>query len=330
VKLQGALFGCGMISEFHLRGWSRIPEVEIVALCNRTAARAEERRQQFVPEARVYTSLDALLASESLDFIDILTTPELHAVHCRAAMAAGLHIVCQKPLCESLESASALAAEAGRYPRCFSVHENHRYRPWFQDVLTLLHSGALGPLRFVRVEHLNATGPAVAYKQQAPTGVWLEYGSHLVDMMRALLGEPLAAHARMHHLNSSVRGESLLHATYDYPGCTAVVAAGWKQAALTQGSVLLCGAAGEVWYEGSLTRGDSGRLRVSAGPVVLRDETISPHLQYVESFYLLQREFIDALLGRNPIKQTAEQNLRTLITTFAAYDSASTGQVVRL
>jgi predicted dehydrogenase len=113
VKLQGALFGCGMISEFHLRGWSRIPEVEIVALCNRTAARAEERRQQFVPEARVYTSLDALLASESLDFIDILTTPELHAVHCRAAMAAGLHIVCQKPLCESLESASALAAEAG-------------------------------------------------------------------------------------------------------------------------------------------------------------------------------------------------------------------------
>jgi predicted dehydrogenase len=40
MKLRGALFGCGMISEFHLRGWLRITEVEIVALGNRTFARA--------------------------------------------------------------------------------------------------------------------------------------------------------------------------------------------------------------------------------------------------------------------------------------------------
>ena len=55
-KLRGALFGCGMISEFHLRGWNRIPEVEIVALGNRTIERAEARRSQFAPQARVYVT----------------------------------------------------------------------------------------------------------------------------------------------------------------------------------------------------------------------------------------------------------------------------------
>ena len=44
-KLRGGVFGCGMISEFHLRGWQRIPEVEIVALGNRTIGRAEARRE---------------------------------------------------------------------------------------------------------------------------------------------------------------------------------------------------------------------------------------------------------------------------------------------
>ena len=57
-----------MISEFHLRGWSRIPEVEIVALCNRTPARAEERRAQYAPAAHVYSDLAIMLAKERLDF----------------------------------------------------------------------------------------------------------------------------------------------------------------------------------------------------------------------------------------------------------------------
>ena len=52
MKLRGAIVGCGMISEFHLRGWQRIPEVEIVALVDPARSRAEERRAQFAPLAR--------------------------------------------------------------------------------------------------------------------------------------------------------------------------------------------------------------------------------------------------------------------------------------
>lgn len=331
-KLRGALFGCGMISEFHLRGWERIPEVEIVALGNRTIARAEQRRDQFAPGARLYSDLAAMLERERLDFIDILTAPAVHREQCLLARQAGLHIICQKPLCDSLENARALAREMEGYPRLFAVHENHRYRPWFQAIREQLSAGFFGPPSLVRLEHLNATGPGEAsYKNEVQTGVLLEYGSHLVDMMRGLLGEPRRVYARMHHLNPRVRGESLVHAVYEYPEATAVVEVAWKHAAITQGSVLVAGLEGEAYYEGTMTRGQTGRFRLSRGSEVVLDEPRCPYADYVESFYLLERECVDAMLGRRGgVVQTAREHLKTLACAFAAYESAARGAFLKI
>jgi D-apiose dehydrogenase len=330
MKLRGAVYGCGMISEFHLRGWSRIPEVEIVALCNRTPAKAEQRREQFAPLARVYSDLGAMLGNERLDFIDILTTPALHREHCIAAMRAGLHIICQKPLCGALEEARLLAGELSDYPKIFAIHENHRYRPWFQSVLERMRQGFFGEPYFLQIQHLNATEPGEAYKNDAEAGVLLEYGSHLVDMMRSALGEPTGVYCRMHHFNPHVRGESLVHAVYEYRNCTAVLDAGWKHAALTQGSMLLAGDLGEAWYEGTLTRGATGRLRITEGDRVVVDKALSPYDEYVESFYLFEREYVDAMLGRGQVVQTAEEHLKSLACSFAAYHSAAVGEVRKI
>src|SRR5579872_2933068 len=203
-RLRGAICGCGMISEFHLRGWNRIPEVEIVALCDATLSRAEHRRAQYAPGAHVYHELEAMLAHERLDFIDVLTTPELHARHCLVARRADLHVICQKPLCPTLQEARALVATMQESPRIFAVHENHRYRPWFQPVRELFLQGTFGNISLLRIEHLVPTEPREPYKNEAKTGVWLEYGSHLVDMMRSLLGDPHRVRARMHRLNPAV------------------------------------------------------------------------------------------------------------------------------
>ena len=71
---------------------------------------------------------------------------------------------------------------------------------------------------------------------------------------------------------------------YEYRGSTAVIEVGWKHAALTQGSLLLAGSAGEAWYEGTLARGDRARLRISQAERVISDEAVSPYDEYVESF----------------------------------------------
>jgi predicted dehydrogenase len=329
-RLRGGLFGCGMISEFHLRGWQRIPEVEIVALGNRTIGRAEERRRAFAPDARIYDDLGSMLQAAELDFVDILTPPALHREHCLLAKEAGVHIICQKPLTDTLESARELVADMEGYPKLFAIHENHRYRPWFQELLRWHREGLFGEVQLVRIEHLNPAVPGESYKLESGQGVLLEYGTHLVDMARALLGQPHRVYARLHHPSSSVRGESLAHVAYEYPGATVFVDAGWKDLGALQGSVLVHGTRGEAFYEGTLTRGESARFRLMEGSTTVIDEVRSPYDDYIESFYLFERACTHAMLTGSEIDQTGEENLKTLEATFAAYDAAARGAIIDL
>lgn len=327
-KLRGGIFGCGMIAEFHLRAWQRFPEVEIVALGDRLLNRAEERRGQFFPEAQVYAELPALLKQARLDFIDILTPPALHRAHCLLAKQAGLHIICQKPLGNDLNEARQLVAAMQGYAPLFAVHENHRYRPWFQRILQAHAAGFFGQVQFVRLEHLNGTAPAESFKLASSAGVLLEYGTHLVDMMIALCGAPERVYARAHRLNPDVKGESLVHAVYEYAQTTAVIEAGWKRAGLLQASLLVQGDEGEAYYEGTMTRGQTARFRLIRSGAVSLDEARSPYDDYVESFYLFQRDCVAAMLNRGTVSQTGAANLKTLVSTFAAYQAIENGMIV--
>ena len=223
MRIKTAVIGCGGISTWHLAGWIRIPEVTIVALCDLDRNAAEARRQAYAPEARVYTSIEALLASESIDLLDVVTPPALHTEHCLAAARAGVHIVCQKPLCDTLSAARALVAALADYPRRCGVHENHRYRPWFRTVLARHAAAAFGTLQSIHLLQHDPEPPPEPFKRQAAHGVLLEYGVHLVDLTRALLGDPQAVSARIHRLNPAVHGDSLAHVTLHYGGATALI-----------------------------------------------------------------------------------------------------------
>ena len=330
MTLRGAVVGCGNISPFHLRGWRRIPEVEIVALVDPDRSRAEERRQEFVPEARLFASLDELFASTPVDFVDILTPPALHAAHCLRASRAGVHIICQKPLTDRIEEAEALVAALAGYPKAFVVHENHRFRPWFQDVLRRRDSGDLGEVRFARFEQHDASEPPEPFKFENERGVLLEYGVHMVDLVRALLGEPRGVAATLARLNPRVRGDSFAHVVFDYPRATAVVEISWRAAGVHRGTVVLLGETGEAVWDGRLTRGDEGRYRVVRNETVVTDERRSPTDEYVEAFHGFERAFADAAVHGAPWPQPAADNLRTLRLIFAAYDAATRGDRIAL
>jgi predicted dehydrogenase len=319
-----------MISEFHLRGWQRIPEIEIVALGNRTLSRAEARRNQYFPGARVYDDLGRMLQDERLDFVDILTVPWLHREHCLRAKEAGVHIICQKPLCDSLEDARTLLAAVHDYPKLFAVHENHPYRPWFAKVQSLFREGFFGTPRLVRLAQYDGKEPPEAYKNEAKLGVLIEYGTHLVDMALTLLGIPNRVYARVSHGNPRMRGEHLAFVVYEYPETTAVIDISWKPGGLAHGGFVLEGDRGAVLYEGTMTRGVSARFRVTQGDTVTIDETRSPYDDYVESFYRFERECTDAMLDGRPVRQTAARNFQTLAATFAAYAAAQEGRTLEV
>lgn len=318
-----------MISQFHLRAWQRVESVEVVALCDQSIERAEERRVRFAPRARVYTELGELLEKESLDFIDVLTPPASHKSICREVLAAGLHVVCQKPTADSLADAREITAAFSRTDRLLAIHENHRYRPWFREILQHDRDGFFGAKRYARFEQFDSQAPAEAYKLQAERGILLEYGTHVIDMIHALLGRPRSVTGAACRLHADVQGESLVHLTFALNGTTACVDLAWKSFGLPQGRVVVVGDRGEAIYEGTMTRGPRSRLRLVREDEVVVDEWRSPDEDYAESFVQFQSEFAAALLGHGPLPQSAVSNLDVLETTFGAYEAIETGRVIQ-
>ena len=88
-KLRGVGIGAGYFAPFQYEAWTRIPEVEIVALYNRTEERARPLMAQF-GVARYYDDWKAMLDRERPDFVDIITPPETHEEMCAFAAARGI------------------------------------------------------------------------------------------------------------------------------------------------------------------------------------------------------------------------------------------------
>ena len=327
-KIRGAVIGCGFIAEYHLRAWQRIPEVEITALVDPVRDNAENRRAQFAPAARLYGSINDALAREALDFVDILSPPQMHAEQSMRAKAAGLHVICQKPLCDNLPDARDLVSAFADGSQLLCVHENHVYRPWFRRILSKHREGFFGSIRRLRLEQNDPTSPPQQLNREAERGVLLQYGTHLIDMARQLLGLPDRISAELQRINPEIRGESLALVTMSYPGCTATIEVAYKNGVIQQASAFVLGDRGEAFYEGTMTRGGEARFRLSQGSSVTVDEVRSTVDDYVESFYSLERAFIDALLQGTPAPQPASENLQTLALTFAAYAAAEQNKTI--
>lgn len=156
--LRGAFIGFGNVAAAgHLPGWQARKDVEIVATADPTV----ERRRVFLaacPGGRCYDTVDDLLTSEALDFVDICTPPRSHGALIRRALDAGLDVLCEKPLVTRPEDAIALLTRpAGRV-----VHSVHNWlqAPICRKITSLVAEGAIGAVRSIEWQTLR-TRPAI-------------------------------------------------------------------------------------------------------------------------------------------------------------------------
>jgi predicted dehydrogenase len=363
--LRGALIGTGSIAPYHLTAWQRAPGVQIVALCNRTIDKARALGEQFrIHTDHIYQDLDDLLAHEhSLNFVDIATAPDLHRPQTERAARHGLHVLCQKPLAPSLEEAQAMLAACQAAGVLLSVNENWRWRGWYRQVQQHLRLGALGRLRYVRIgSHHNMTLERVdgslpglfarqSYTRDMPHLLVFEWGIHLIDTLRMLLGDPQWIQAHMAHVSPLCAGEDRALMMLGFGEVVACLDLSWASHVPEGPPSLL----EEALFEGdggSLAlipnRGDGDCLRL-VRPLpreqvpVDRGRAWSPLVAqvwpahdgdiagaYQASYDAAQRHFIEALrAGRLP-ETHAGDNLQTLRATFAAYQSAVENRLITL
>lgn len=142
--LRVALAGAGMISEYHLRAWAKVPAAKVVALVEPDAARSAQRAAQFGITGQ-YADLDALLAAEQIDVLDVASPRDTHGVLLRKAAAHRIAVLCQKPFMPSLAEAQALARDLAGRARVM-INQNFRFRPYYQAMARWIGDGRLGAL----------------------------------------------------------------------------------------------------------------------------------------------------------------------------------------
>jgi predicted dehydrogenase len=184
--LKGGLIGVGHVAvNGHLPGWKARTDASIVAAADARPERREALASVY-PEARWYDSAEDLLSSERLDFVDICTPPDTHAMLVRQALARSLHVLCEKPLVLSREELRGLPAMAVEKDRVLVTVHNWKHAVILAKISDLVRTGAVGDVRRVRWETLRdkpaaAVGDAGNWRidpAQSGGGILVDHGWH--------------------------------------------------------------------------------------------------------------------------------------------------------
>jgi predicted dehydrogenase len=183
--------GTGGFGLFALQQFLQIPGVKLVGIAGtlREAALAMSRRFG-VPDL---VEVDALLASPEVDLVYIATPPFLHYPQARAALLAGKHVLCEKPLAMTVEQADDLLALAQERDLLCVANLMQRYNPLFEATRDLVASGVLGACLHGWFEnYASDEGLGVDHwfwDREKSGGIFIEHGVHFFDLFEGWLGE---------------------------------------------------------------------------------------------------------------------------------------------
>ncbi|MFG3200212.1 Gfo/Idh/MocA family protein [Streptomyces sp. NPDC048208] len=206
--LRIGMVGYAFMGAAHSQGWRTagrvfdLPREPVLSvLCGRdgAAVRAAAGRHGW---AGTETDWRALIARDDVDLVDICTPGDSHAEIALAALAAGKHVLCEKPLANTVEEAEAMAAaaeEAYENGQLAMVGFNYRRVPAIALARRMITEGRLGTLRHVRVSYLQdwLVDPEFPLtwrlrKEAAGSGALGDLGAHVIDVAQYLAGERLA------------------------------------------------------------------------------------------------------------------------------------------
>lgn len=336
-RLRGVAVGAGYFSQFHYDAWQRIPDVEMVALCDTSVTRARQAADRF-GVARVYQDVTAMLDAERPDFVDVITPPATHREICAVAGDRGIHIVCQKALAPTFDEAVQIVDAAERAGVRLMVHDNFRFQPWHREIRRLLDAGAIGRLQAIAVRTRMGDGwqpdaylARQPYFRTMPRLLVFETGVHLIDVVRYLGGEVRKVFAILRRHNPDIAGEDagLLLLELE-SGATALWDASRYHESLAQNPRYTFGEFLIDGERGSLRLDEAGQLRVhrlGEAPRI-HDYAHEDRGFAGDCCFQTLRHFVSCLRTGAPFETAGRDYLRTLVVQEAVYASAGRGEAV--
>lgn len=176
----------------HLPCLNSAPGAEVVAICGRRRERAEEMARKYgIPQ--VFTDYRAMIERAGLEALVVVTPDDLHYPITMAALDAGLHVFCEKPLAMSSEQAREMYEKASAVGVKHLVNFTYRWVPLHRYLHDLVAEGYLGRLYQIDARYLagygRGTGPSWRFDGRHGLGILGDLGSHLIDLVRWIAGE---------------------------------------------------------------------------------------------------------------------------------------------
>ncbi len=196
--LRAGVVGLG-VGRGHMRAYSELDGVELVALAGQEPDQLAELGADFGVR-RLYPDWATMITEGDLDVISVATPTALHAPIAIAALDAGIHVLSEKPMAESLTSARSMADAARANDRVLDISFNQRQRGPVRAMRELITSGLLGDLYYAKAGWLRRQGiPSLGSwftrSTLAGGGTMMDIGVHMLDMALHLLDEPTVTSA---------------------------------------------------------------------------------------------------------------------------------------
>lgn len=201
--LRAAVIGLG-IGRRHIQAYRALPGVEVTAVVDVESNALLSAQREF-GIAHGFTDYRQALDRADIDLVSICTPDRLHAEQALAALDAGKHVLCEKPLATRSEDAAAIVRKVQETGRKLMVCHNYRFIPQFARLRQLAQAGEVGELFYAESSYvqdlyfMETLGPNY-WRLKDPQDFYLGGAVHNVDLLRWVMGEIVEVHAYATHM----------------------------------------------------------------------------------------------------------------------------------
>lgn len=191
--LKVGVIGVGGIARTHFPGWRDSPHAEVVALADVSPAILDRvGREQGI--ARLYDRPEDLIAAPDIDIIDICTPNMYHTPLAVAALDAGKHVLCEKPLAPTPGDIKQMIDARDRSGKLLMTAQHFRFQGTAQALHAEIQGGLLGHIYHARGWMLRraalAPRPGFLLRQHSGGGACIDIGVHILDLTLWMMGHP--------------------------------------------------------------------------------------------------------------------------------------------
>lgn len=330
-KYQAGVIGLGM-GRPHCQGYIENPNCELLAICDINPTKLEKVKKEYnVP--RAYGDYKDLVNDPDIDIISVATPDYFHAEHCIAALKAGKHVMCEKPMTLTMQQTKDIIAAVETGSAKFMIGQVCRYAPGFMLAKRLIDDGMIGELYFVESEYAhnynNAKG-SNNWRVDARREPVVGGGCHAIDLLRWIAGDVEEVSAFANHkclkdwpvndctiatlkFKNGVIGKSLTSIGCFRPYTMRSVFYGTEGTIITDNTSAAIKICCKKLMQGSL---DWVTL-----PVNIANHNVTAEIN----------EFVDCIMNDKPVLTSVYEGAKTVATALAEAKSASLdGQPVKV